>query len=345
MPTMSHVIDLRSDTVTRPSAGMRTAMFEAEVGDDVFGEDPTVKLLEETVADILGKEAALFVPSGTMANQLAIASQTSPGDEVFLERQSHIFNYESGAPGLLSGVQLHVLDGERGVLNPAQLSASLRHGYYWEPRGRLLCLENTINRVGGRVYPLDRLQTLAETARAHGLSVHLDGARLWNASAASGISEADYAGPFDTVSVCLSKGLGAPIGSLIAGDSSTIVRAHRYRKLFGGGMRQAGILAAAGIYALNHNRGRVRDDHVNAKELAKGLARIPAFAIDPDAVETNMLTFDISDGDAQSVTEAFRNRNVLVQPWGKQKVRLVTHLDVSMDDVRQVVMIAKSIFQ
>ncbi len=342
---MERMIDLRSDTVTKPSRAMREAMANAEVGDDVFGEDPTVKELQTLAADLTGKEASLFVPSGTMANQLAIAAQTDHGDEVFMERSSHIFNYESGAPGLLSGVQLHVLDGEDGVLSVETFTAAVRHGYYWEPRGRLLCLENTINTVGGRVVAIEVLESLTEAAKRNGMACHLDGARLWNAAAASGSSLADYSRSFSTVSVSLSKGLGAPVGSVIAGDRETIQRVHRYRKLFGGGMRQVGILAAAGLYAISHNVDRIVEDHENARKLANGLAAISEFEIRPETVETNMITFGLSRHTSMEAATKFRNKGVLVQPWGPRRLRLVTHLDVSSDDVDYVVRIAGESFE
>ncbi|NNE46956.1 MAG: aminotransferase class V-fold PLP-dependent enzyme [Rhodothermales bacterium] len=331
------MIDLRSDTVTRPSPGMRAAMAAAEVGDDVFGEDPSVNRLQEDVAELLGKEAALFVPSGTMANQLAIKSQTSPGDEVLVERQSHIFNYESGAPALLSGVQLHVLDGDAGVVHSEQITAAIRHGYYWETPSRLLCLENTINRTGGTIFPIQEMAEVSATARDAGLSLHLDGARLWNAAAATGIQEARYAELFDTVTVCLSKGLGAPVGSLLAGPADTIKSAHRYRKMFGGGMRQAGVLAAAGSYALEHHRQNLGDDHEKIRHLAEGLARIPRFRVDRDRIQTNILTFHVLEGTSFDVVEMLRSRNVLVLPWGPDMIRATAHRDVSLEGVSRAV--------
>ncbi|MDX1546885.1 MAG: GntG family PLP-dependent aldolase [Rhodothermales bacterium] len=327
------MIDLRSDTVTRPGEGMRRAMYEAEVGDDVFGEDPTVLRLQEAVAEVLGKEAALFVPTGVMGNQLGLKVHTQPGDEVLLERTCHIFNYESGAAGLLSGVQLNVLDGARGILEAETVRRAVRPGYYWEPRSRLLCLENTLNKAGGIVYPLARTRALAATAREAGLALHLDGARLWNATAATGTPERDYAAPFDTVSVCLSKGLGAPVGSVLAGSHAHIARAHRYRKLFGGGMRQVGVLAAAGLYALEHHRPRLAEDHAKARRLAEGIAALPAFRVDLGTVETNIVMFDVATGDAMPVLEALKQDGVAMVPFGPATIRATTHLDVSMDDV------------
>lgn len=312
---------------------MRRAMAEADVGDDVFGEDPTVNRLQEAVAEQLGKEAALFVPSGVMSNQIALKVHTQPGDEVIAERQAHLFNYESGAPGLLSGVQLHILDGERGVLGAEQVEAAVRPGYYWEAPTRLVCLENTVNKAGGVVYPLDRLRAVAGVARRHGLRLHLDGARLWNASAAAGILEADYAAPFDTVSVCLSKGLGAPVGSVLVGSRELIEQAHRYRKLFGGGMRQVGILAAAGLYALEHHRPHLGDDHRKARRLAEGLAALPAFRIDPGTVETNIVLFDTVRDSTLDVLGRLREHGVGMVPFGPKTIRATTHRDVSSGDI------------
>ena len=337
-------VDLRSDTVTRPGDGMRRAMYEAEVGDDVFGEDPTVRRLQEAVAELLGKEAALFVPSGVMGNQLGLKVHTQPGDEVLVERSCHIFNYESGAPGLLSGVQLSVLDGERGILDVETVEQAVRAGYYWEPRSRLLCLENTLNKAGGVVYPLGRTRALAEAARRHGLALHLDGARLWNAAAATGTPESDYAAPFDTVSVCLSKGLGAPIGSMFVGTAAHVEAAHRYRKMFGGGMRQVGILAAAGLYALEHHRPRLADDHATARRLAEGLAEIPAFRLDPATVETNIVMFDVVAGAAGPVLEALAAEGILMVPFGPATIRATTHLDVSMADVETALATMRRLF-
>ena len=338
------MIDLRSDTVTKPSPGMRRAMAEADVGDDVYGEDPTVNRLQERVAELLGKEAALFVPSGVMSNQIALKAHTQPGDEVIVERESHVFNYESGAPGLLSGVQLHVLDGERGILTSEQVEAAVRPGYYWEAPTRLVCLENTVNKAGGVVYPLREIRAVADVARRHGLALHLDGARLWNASAATDVPEADYAAPFDTVSVCLSKGLGAPVGSVLAGNADVIERAHRYRKLFGGGMRQVGILAAAGLYALEHHRPHLAEDHKKARRLAEGLADLAAFRIDPGAVETNIVLFDTVSESALDVLGRLGERGVGMVPFGPKTIRATTHRDVSSGDVDRALGVMRELY-
>jgi len=318
-------------------------MFEAEVGDDVFGEDPTILCLQETVAELLGKEAALFVPSGTMGNQLALKVHTQPGDEVLLERTCHIANYESGAPGFLSGVQLRALDGAHGILQANQVEEAIRPGYYWLPPTRLVCLENTLNQAGGVVYPLDNMVAISLVAREHSLATHLDGARLWNASAASGIKESTYAEPFDTVNVCLSKGLGAPVGSVLAGTRELIGKAHRYRKLFGGGMRQAGILAAAGLYALEHHRPNLKMDHEKARILAEAIAELPAFDIDLPSVETNIVIFDVKDGGVADVLEKLRRENVLMVPFGPNTIRATTHRDVSMDEIEVVVSVIRKL--
>ena len=327
------MIDLRSDTVTRPTEAMRRAMYEAEVGDDVFGEDPTVVRLQERVAELLGKEAALFVPSGVMSNQLGLKVLTQPGDEVIVERKSHVFNYESGAPGLLAGVQLNVIDGDRGTLTAADVEQAIRPGFYWEARSRLVWLENTVNKAGGVVYPLEQMLDVARLARAHDLALHLDGARLWNATAATGIDERTYADPFDTVSVCLSKGLGAPIGSVLAGSRALIQEAHRYRKLFGGGMRQVGILAAAGLHALEHHRPALAEDHAKARRLAEGIAEMPAFRIDLSTVETNIVIFDVVDGRAADALKHLEADGVLMVPFGPATIRATTHRDVTLADV------------
>lgn len=327
------MVDLRSDTVTRPSAGMRKAMGEAEVGDDVFGEDPTVLRLQDRVAELLGKDAALFVPSGVMGNQLGIKVLTQAGDEVILDRSSHIFNYETAASAVISGVQLHVIDGERGVLRGADVEKAIRPRNYWDARSRLVCLENTLNKSGGTVYPLDAIVDVAETARLHGLKLHLDGARLWNASAASGVPEREYAAPFDTVSVCLSKGLGAPVGSVLAGTVDSMTAARHYRKMLGGGMRQVGILAAAGLYALEFERPRLADDHAKARRLAEGIAEISAFEIDLESVQTNIVMFDVVDGDVSGILERLRDEGVLMVPFGPRTIRATTHRDVDMEQI------------
>lgn len=343
---MMEFVDLRSDTVTKPTPGMRKAMAEAEVGDDVYGEDPTINALQEKVARLLGKERAVFVPSGTMANQLSIKAQTQPGDEVILEATSHAYNYEGGAGAVLSGVQFFCLTGTRGILESSQVEEAIRPLDAHFPVTRLICLENTHNRGGGSVYPIKNLSGIFKLAKSRGLSVHLDGARLWNASAASGIKPAEYAQWADSVSVCLSKGLGAPVGSLVAGSAATITRVHRFRKMFGGGMRQAGILAAAGIYALDHHLERLKATHDQAKRLALFLSGCEGVSLDPAQVETNIVIFDVSQSrkTPAQVAEAMRTKGVLIHPFGKTQIRLVTHIDVSDAGIEKALEAFRQVF-
>ena len=267
---ISRAIDLRSDTITKPTPAMREAMAAADVGDDVFGEDPTVRELEAETAALLGKEAALFTVSGTMANQLAVRSHTEPGDEILVEANAHLYYYEGGGPAALSGVSCRCLQGQRGVFNSADVESALRPSDPHFPRSRLVCIENTHNRGGGKIWPLERIQEVAAAARLHGLQLHLDGARLWNAAAATGIAERQWAAPFDTVSVCFSKGLGAPVGSALAGSAALLARARRFRKMFGGGMRQAGIIAAGALFALRHHRARLARGPCQRQSFGRG---------------------------------------------------------------------------
>jgi threonine aldolase len=322
-------IDLRSDTVTKPTPEMRRAMAEAVVGDDVLGDDPTVHALEQRTAEILGMEAALFVPSGTMANQLAIRCQTEAGDEMLLDAESHIYWYEAGGPAALSGVSCRLLPGVRGVFTPSDVRAARRPADVHFPPTRLLAIENTHNRGGGRVWPLALLRDVCGMAREAGIRTHLDGARLWNAAVAAGISEADYAREFDTVSVCFSKGLGAPVGSALAGRRELIERARRFRKQFGGGLRQAGIIAAGAWHALEHHRSRLAEDHAQARHLAHGLAGIDGIQVAVDAVETNMVYFDVPGRDAREVAARLKENGVLVMATGASTLRAVTSLAVA----------------
>jgi threonine aldolase len=342
---MKEMIDLRSDTVTRPTPAMRKAMAEAEVGDDVFGEDPTVNALQGKVANLLGKEAALFVPSGTMANQLSIKSHTQPGDEVIIEASSHPYNFEGGAGAALSGIQFQCLKGVRGILDASQIEEAIRPADHHFPVTKLICLENTHNRGGGSIYPLEKMAEIYRLAKSKGLMLHLDGARLWNASVATGIKPREYAQWADSVSVCLSKGLGAPIGSLVAGSKSFIDRVHRFRKMFGGGMRQAGIIAAAGIYALDHHLERLKEDHRNAKRLAVGLKEFKGVSIDPMHVETNIVIFDVANTGmmGSQVAEAMKKEGVLIHAFSKTQIRLVTHLDVNAEDIEKALKAFKKI--
>jgi threonine aldolase len=317
------VIDLRSDTVTRPTQAMRRAMFEAALGDDVFGEDPTVNRLEEYVAALLGKEAALYAPSGTMCNQVGVFVNTTRGDEVLLHEGAHVFNYEAGAPALLSGVQLRPLPGEGGVVSPETVRAAVRPENVHFPRPKLLCLENTHNTAGGKVFPLEDFAAVAAEARELGLKVHLDGARLFNAQAATGIPAREWCEHADTVSVCSSKGLGAPVGSLLAGDAETIREARRARKAFGGGMRQAGVIAAGSLYAFEHHAERLAEDHERAKKLANGL-REAGYQVNPP--ETNIVLVEVEKPEA--FLQALAREGVLATPGKAGFVRLCTHLDV-----------------
>lgn len=332
------IIDLRSDTVTRPTLKMRQIIASAEVGDDVFGDDPNVNHLQETVGKLLGKEAALFVPSGTMANQVSIKAHTQPGDEVILEENSHVFNYESGAPALLSGVTVHTLKGIRGVFTAEQVENALRPSDHHFAPSCLIVVENTHNRAGGIIFPVEEMKRIRDVASQNGLKIHLDGARLWNASAATGLDLRSWADLADSVSVCLSKGLGAPVGSLIAGGKEFINRCHRYRKVFGGGMRQAGILAAAGLYAIEHHRERLVEDHDNCRLLAETIAPLPGAIIDLQAVQTNILILELGKDapfDGHGMVNALKDTNIWITAAGKNKVRLVTHLDVSREDIEE----------
>lgn len=341
------IIDLRSDTVTRPSPEMRRVMAAAEVGDDVYGEDPTVNLLQERVAGILGKEAALFVPSGTMGNQLSIKVHTQPGDELIADRNAHVFQYETGGAAFLSSVQVHTVEGERGILTPELVRGAIRPDIYYMPRTRLVCLENTHNRAGGSIYPLEVIDAVRTVAREHRMRMHLDGARLWNACVATGNAPATYAGYFDSVSVCLSKGLGAPVGSVISGSRDFIREARHYRKIFGGGMRQAGILAAAGLYALDHNISRLSEDHEKAKILAVALAEARGCSLDPAQVQTNIIIADIAGTGvgAATVVEKLKEKGVLVGEAGATRIRLVTHLDVSIEQIRAATEVIAGVFK
>lgn len=339
MKKMEHYIDLRSDTVTRPSSAMREVISKAEVGDDVFEDDPTVKKLEMIVADLLGKEDALFVASGTMANQVCLRALTQPGDEVILEEESHIFNYEVGSASALSGLQLYPVKGNRGVITAEEIEERIRPDNVHIPKTRVIVLENTHNRAGGTVFPLDEIAKIARLALKHQIKMHLDGARLWNAVMATGTPLHTWTKPFDSVSVCLSKGLGAPIGSVIAGSEEFIRRARRGRKMYGGGMRQVGIIAAAGIYAIENNFNRLIEDHRNAKLLAQRLSTIEGLKIDLEGVETNIVVIDIqkTGRSVEQFLDDLKEQGVLLVPFGKTKIRGVTHLDVKRDDILEAV--------
>jgi threonine aldolase len=328
-------VDLRSDTITRPTPAMREAMARAEVGDDVFSEDPTVGALEEETARLTGKEAALFVSSGTMGNQLAIACQTRPGDEVIVGEGAHPVWYEAGAGAALSGVQFATA-GRGGLYTADEMEAAIQPSVYWAPRSSLVCIENTHNRAGGRVFPQADARAIAERARTRGLAVHLDGARIWNASVATGLAVEVLARPFDTASVCFSKGLGAPIGSAFCASRANVERARRFRKMWGGGTRQAGVLAAAALYALQQHRARLADDHANAKRFAAIVAQAPGARVDPALVETNIVNVDLDEPlRADDVTRAARALGLALNATGPRRMRAVMHLDASREDVER----------
>ncbi len=333
----SNAVDLRSDTVTRPTAAMRRAIAEAEVGDDVLGDDPTVQALERRVAQLAGKEAAVYVPSGTMGNQLAIATLTKPGDEVLLEGDSHIFLYEQGGLAANSGCLAHIVHGERGVVAPAALLAALRGEDEHNAHLTLACVENTHNRAGGTIVPLATLREIAGVARERGVRVHLDGARLWNASVATGIPIAEWAATADTVMMCFSKGLGAPVGSILVGSRDGIRRARRLRKRWGGTMRQVGILAAACLHALDHHVARLSEDHARAKRLAAGFRAAAGVRV-PEP-ETNIVFVDLEDPalELPAVHRELEARGVRLWPFGPRRLRAIAHLDVDDAGVERAI--------
>jgi threonine aldolase len=335
------MIDLRSDTVTRPTAAMREAMMAAPLGDDVLGDEPTVQRLEAEVSRLLGHEAALYVPSGTMSNQLAIRTVCEPGDEVIAHRDSHIIHYETGAPAALSGCMIMPLDGPGGLFEPKQLAPAIRHRDIHAPRSRMLVLENTHNRGGGTVWPVDQFRDCCAEGRRLGLHVHLDGARVMNASVALGVPATEFTRHVDTLSICFSKGLGAPVGSALVGPKDLIHRARRFRKQFGGGMRQSGLLAAACLHALQHHVGRLAEDHANAKRLARGIAEVPGLTLQvpADRTPSNMVFFfvDPTRGTAQWLCDGLRSRGVLMIPMDPQRVRAVLHLDVRESQVDEAI--------
>lgn len=341
------LIDLRSDTVTRPTPAMRRAMFEAEVGDDVMGEDPTVNRLERQVAELFGCEAAVFACSGTQSNQMAVRLHCIPGDELLIHESSHICNFEAGAPAALSGVTVRTLSGHGGMLDVPDLEGRVRVNDQHFCRTRLVCLENTTNLGGGRVYPLQQMQRVSDWAVAAGLKRHLDGARLFNALVAAGSQAVETARCFDTISICFSKGLGCPVGSMLIGSAADMAKARRIRKLFGGGLRQAGMLAAAAIHALQHHVDRLADDHRHAQQLAAGFQQLPGVIGVPAAIETNLVFFELDPevGTAVQFAGAMRDRGVLIGPMGGQRVRLVTHLDVAEEDVQTTLFAAQDALQ
>jgi len=334
------VIDLISDTVTRPTPAMRRVMAEAEVGDEQLGEDPSVNRLQEMVAELTGKEAALFLPSGTMCNLVGIKVLTQPGDRIIIERTAHPVTSEAGGPGLVCGVLTYLVDGVRGVFTAEQVEAAADPGDgVHTPPTTLVCIENTHNRGGGKIWPIETLQAVCATAHRLGLKVHMDGARLLNAVVATGLPAATWCRSVDTVWIDLSKGLGCPVGAVLAGDGETMRLARRYKQMFGGAMRQAGILAAAGIYALQHHVERLAEDHANARLLAEGLAETPGIGLDPAEVETNIVFFDVQNTGmtAAAFTEALLAEGVRMGAVGRYRVRAVTHLDVTRQDIERAI--------
>ena len=342
------MIDLRSDTITRPSTAMREAMADAVVGDDVYHDDPTVNQLEEMVAGLLGKEEAMFVPTGTMSNQIAVRMHTQPGDTVVIEANAHIGVHELGGAAHHSGVTLHRIPGVRGVFTGDQLRAAVpvQHeslpGYLFDPF-TLVCAENTHNEAGGTVWAVDQLSDLSLMAMDLGLKRHLDGARIWNASAATGVDVSTYGAMFDSISVCFSKGLGAPVGSALVGSHEFLGEARRFKHMFGGGMRQSGIVAAGALFAVTHNRDRLVEDHANCRMFSETIAEAPGVTVDLDTVETNMVYFDVDD--AARVVDACLANGVSMLALGDTRIRAVFHLDVSEADARKAAEIVASTAQ
>lgn len=336
------MIDLRSDTCTRPTAAMREAMALAEVGDDVYGDDPTVNRLEAEVAALLGTDAAVFMPTGTMTNQVAVRTHTEAGDAALFDRQAHVYLSESGAVAAYGGVLPLLLPGVRGIFTAADVKAAVGVGHRFAPDTlvappRLLCVENTHNRGGGSVWRLNQVQEVAAAARELGLRLHLDGARLWHAAIATGVPEGEYARHFDSISVCFSKGLGAPVGSALCGSKAFVARARRFKQQMGGGFRQAGILAAGALHALRNHRARLADDHAMARRFALGIAELPGVDLDPATVETNIVRFRVTGMTAGDFVERLYVRGLHLLPSGIDGVRAVPHLGITEEDVERAV--------
>lgn len=342
------MIDLRSDTVTSPTEAMREAMARAVVGDDVYGDDPTVNELEARTAELLGKEAAVFVPTGSMSNQIAVRSQTEPGDLVLIDVNAHLILNEGGGPAAISGVTMRPLQGVHGVFTAGDVLETLGEPHPFNPTTlgpspRLLCVENTHNAGGGTIWPVDALRSVCEAGRELGLSLHLDGARLWHAAAASGVSERDYADPFDTVNVCFSKGLGAPIGSALAGPHEVIARARRFKQQLGGGFRQAGIIAAGALHALEHHRGDLIEDVRNARAFAEGLSRIDGLSVELDRVQSNIVRFEVNAIAAGDFATRCHACGVHMLPNGASGMRAVVHRDVNAAALTQALEIVRGV--
>lgn len=327
------IIDLRSDTVTKPSEKMLDAMKAAPVGDDVYGEDPTANQLEKMMVDIFGKESAVFVPSGTMGNQLCLRAHTEPGDEVICDYQAHIFNYETGAAGNLSQVQLHPLHGKNGQISVDQIAEVVRHRVYWNPWTKLIALENTTNKAGGTVYPIETIKEISGFAKSNNLKMHLDGARIWNAHIATGVSLKEYGQHFDSLSVCFSKGLGAPIGSMVLGSADFVKKVHRFRKMWGGGMRQIGGLAAACLLAYENNLQGLKNDHLHAQKISTILNSIKGVSVDLSSVQSNIVMADVfnTGKTAEEFCAVLKSENILASAFSRRIVRFVTHLDFTAE--------------
>lgn len=331
------IIDLRSDTVTKPSPEMLDVMKFAPVGDDVYGEDPTANELQNKMAALFGKEAALFVPSGTMGNQLCLRTHTEPGDEVICDYQAHIFNYESGAAGNLSQVQLHPLHGKSGQLSVDQIADAVRQRAYWNPWTKLIALENTTNKAGGTIYPIETIRDISQFAKSSNLKLHLDGARIWNAHVATGVSLKEYGHYFDSLSVCFSKGLGAPVGSVVLGSKEFVQKAHRYRKMWGGGMRQIGGLAAACLYAYENHLAGLKQDHSHARSIAEQLNSVKGISVDISSVQSNIVMADVSASgkSANEVTDLLKSETILASAFSSKIVRFVTHRDFTPEQANE----------
>jgi len=328
-------VDLHSDTQSRPSGAMREAMCTAEVGDEQRGEDPTTRALERKVADLMGMEDAVFLPSGTMCNEIAYRVHCEHGDEIIVDASGHALHFEVGAPAALAGAMIRPLDGERGIFTAEQVKSAIRPANRHHPRSRLLSVENTANLGGGAVWPLEQIRAVCDVAHEAGLCTHLDGARLLNAVVASGVDATDFCAGFDSAWLDLSKGLGAPVGGVLCGSADFIDRAWRFKHQFGGALRQSGIVAAAGIYALDHHVERLVEDHRNATLLARRLADVPGVGIDVNEVETNMVYFDVSEtgSSAAQVSACLLDEGVRISPMGEYRMRAVTYLDISEADV------------
>ena len=341
------MVDLRSDTVTKPTDEMRQLIATAKVGDDVLGDDPTIIALQNMISELLDKEAALFVPSGTMSNAIAIRTHTKPGDEIITESTSHIYIYEGGGYAALSGCSVALVPGKLGIMTPADVEKAIRKsdgslGHF--PNGSLVCVENTSNRGGGTCYSQENLDAIAKVAHENDCAVHMDGARLFNAAIATGTNPARIVRDYDSISICLSKGLGSPVGSLLVGSSEFIAQAHRWRKMFGGGMRQAGVIAAAGIYALENNISRLDDDHKRANKLASAINEMEMFSVNIEGVQTNMVYIEINgDLNANQVVEKLAEHDVHVLALGDNLLRAVTHIHITDEDINKSINAFKTI--